>query len=267
MSPMSPRTLRPRAGGLNPRSISGLAAWWDVSTSVTLNANTISAIPDLSGNSRNLVQATGGSQPSYVASAVNGRAVASFDGTRFMAVASSTAAFSFIHQSTGATIYAVINPTSVASNAFLMGNNSSATSVVGFNICTNDGTGARRLQGNVTNGSQNVAFMQFSSFFSAMGSWVAVSAVFDPANATTTSRIIPFRDGTQVSSTFDGGVSGASPSTGNSGQNFVLGNCLEGTSGIAFQGSVGEVLVYSGVHSSATRVAVQKYLKSKWATP
>jgi len=267
MSPMSPRTLRPRAGGLNPRSISGLAAWWDVSTSVTLNATTISAIQDLSGNSRTLLQATGGSQPTYVASAINGRAAASFDGTRFMAVSSSTAAFAFIHQSTGATIYAVINPTSVASVNFLMGNNSSTNAVVGFNIGLNDSGAVRRFQGNVTNGSQSVASLQFNSFFSAMGTWASVSSVFDPANATTTSRFIPFRDGNQISPSSDTSVSVAVPSSGNAGGNFVLGSCFEASGGIAFQGSVGEVLVYSGVHSSATRVAVQKYLKSKWATP
>jgi hypothetical protein len=184
-----------------------------------------------------------------------------------MAVASSTAAFAFIHQSVGATIYATINPTSVASNAFLMGNNSSSSAVVGFNLCTNDTTGARRFQGNVTNGSQNVAFMQFNSFFSAMGSWAAVSAVFDSGNATTTSRLLPYRNGTLVASSYDGSISGASPSAGNAGGNLVIGNCFEGTSGIAFQGSVGEVLIYSGVHSAATRTAVEKYLKSKWGTP
>ena len=79
---MSGRLLRPRATGFNPRSISGLAAWWDFNDSATVTIDTgISAVLDKSGNSRTLLQATANNQPTWTPSAINGKYAADFNGT------------------------------------------------------------------------------------------------------------------------------------------------------------------------------------------
>ena len=81
---MSPRLLRPKAAsGFDPRSISGLGLWLDFgdSASLTLSGSAISEARDKSGNSRHAVQATGANQPTVLANAINGRQVASFDGS------------------------------------------------------------------------------------------------------------------------------------------------------------------------------------------
>jgi hypothetical protein len=75
---MNPRLLRPKAtSGFDPKTISGLAVWFDasVSSSVTLNGGNVSQWNDLSGNGRHATQATAGSQPSYSTAALNGKNV------------------------------------------------------------------------------------------------------------------------------------------------------------------------------------------------
>lgn len=73
--PMSPRLLRPRATGFNPRSIAGLRAWYDptVTSSITLNSGNVSEWQDLSGNGFHLTQTTAANQPAYVTSGINSK--------------------------------------------------------------------------------------------------------------------------------------------------------------------------------------------------
>ena len=72
---MSPRLLRPVASGFDPRRISGLELWLDGSDSstITLNATTVSEWRDKSGKGKNFTQVTALSQPTFTASARNGR--------------------------------------------------------------------------------------------------------------------------------------------------------------------------------------------------
>jgi hypothetical protein len=80
---MNSRLLRPLATGFNPKSISGLLAWYDASdaASVTLNGSNISQLTDKSGNSRNATQSTFVQQPASVAAVQNGRSICRFNGT------------------------------------------------------------------------------------------------------------------------------------------------------------------------------------------
>ena len=83
MCAMNPRLLRPLASGFNPRSIVGLELWLDASdaSTLTLAGSSISEIRDKSGNGWAAVQAVGANQPTYNATAINGRGAAVFNGT------------------------------------------------------------------------------------------------------------------------------------------------------------------------------------------
>jgi hypothetical protein len=72
---LSPRLLRPRASGFNPKSISGLKLWLDVAntSSLTFNGSTVSQVNDLSGNGFHATQGTANNQPTYQAAGANGK--------------------------------------------------------------------------------------------------------------------------------------------------------------------------------------------------
>ena len=89
---MSPRLLRPRATGFNPKSISGLIGWWDFSDASTLgptssgtgtvsNNGPIKYVGDKSGAGAAMIQTGADSvAPTYLTSAQNNLSVAGFDG-------------------------------------------------------------------------------------------------------------------------------------------------------------------------------------------
>jgi hypothetical protein len=79
---MSPRLLRPRATGFNPKSISGLKLWLDAAnaSTFTLNGTGVSQWSDGSGTGNHFVQATSNNQPSRT-DTQNGKSVVTFDGS------------------------------------------------------------------------------------------------------------------------------------------------------------------------------------------
>ncbi len=89
---MSPRLLRPRASGFNPKSIANLQLWLDASsvagmrqlsdgtTTVAANADPVGYWPDLSGNGYHATQSTTNNRPTYRTAVRNGRSVLRFDG-------------------------------------------------------------------------------------------------------------------------------------------------------------------------------------------
>lgn len=89
---MNNKTLRPRASGFNPKSISGLYAWYDAADASTITQATgVSAWADKSGNGRTCSQATGANQPAYVLAGQNGKNVIDFASSTFRMTTTGTA--------------------------------------------------------------------------------------------------------------------------------------------------------------------------------
>jgi hypothetical protein len=110
---MNPRLLRPLASGFNPKSISGLAGWWDGSDPATLfdatsggslvaASGTVGRWEDKSGNGRHATQGNGNSRPVRSVAAFNGRDALDFDGANDFLALSST-----IETVNGASIFMV----------------------------------------------------------------------------------------------------------------------------------------------------------------
>lgn len=80
--PMNPKLLRPRTSGFNPKSISGLVAWFDADDAgtFTLSGTSVSEWRDKSGNGYAVSQSTGNNQPARTGT-IRGRACIDFDGT------------------------------------------------------------------------------------------------------------------------------------------------------------------------------------------
>jgi hypothetical protein len=109
---MSPRLLRPRASGFNPKNVLGLAAWFDASdaSSVTLNGSTVSLWGDKSGNGRNAIQDTALNQPTWLTNQQNGLPAITWDGSRFMA----TAAFPLLAYQYGFVVVSMLSNSNAA---------------------------------------------------------------------------------------------------------------------------------------------------------
>jgi hypothetical protein len=233
---MNPKLLRPKATGFDPKSVSGLAAWYDgsVATSVTLNGSTVSQWSDLSGNARHLTQATAASQPTYNASGLKGRGTLSTTGTQWMQ------ASAFATNSTGDyTIFAVMRFGAVTGQpyAFQRGTVNDAHSLL---ISTANTWGARRGSGN-----QGTLVQQIDQ-----GSWYIVTLKFK----TNLSRV--FVGSTQGT---DNTTTVAAPSG-----NKVLTLFALDSSTRAGQPEFAEFLYYHADLASSTQATIRKYLSSKW---
>lgn len=133
---MSPRLLRPRATGFNPKSISGLKVWLDASanSSLTFNGSTVSQVNDLSGNGFHATQTTANNQPTYQATGFNGKPTLYFDTTDSI-LSSATIADYFLTPTTAPTftlIMACYSPLASDAGTIAFGSDAQANGRVLF---------------------------------------------------------------------------------------------------------------------------------------
>jgi hypothetical protein len=119
MCAMSPRLLRPVASGFNLKSIAGLEMWMDGSdsTTMTFNGSNVSEWRDKSGKGTTFTQGTALNQPTFTASARNGRSGINFPNVAQM---NGPAGFSFAQPTTW--VMAFQAPTSTGTWSLYDGN-------------------------------------------------------------------------------------------------------------------------------------------------
>lgn len=241
---MSPRLLRPRATGFDPRTISGLALWLDASASSTLyqssngttaasaSGDPVGYLGDRSGNGKNATQATANNRPTIAPVTRNGKTVIRFDGLDdFLTFADSSIQ----------TIMCVVTCQSQASRQL--------NSLIGYRNPAN------------TQDNASVGIRRDSS----------------PANTTTWRGVgnVNVGDFTNpASSQFR--VNGVSTNTVNDGVWHVLtairgGSAVTNINNIAawysareFGGDIAEIICFDNAISNAARDKVEKYLAQKW---
>lgn len=231
---MSPRLLRPVASGFNPKSISGLEAWYaaDVASSITIETG-VKQWNDLSGKGRHLVQNTTNNQPAHNSVTLNGKPAVTFDGT---------------NDSLRATAFSVAQP-----NHYFI--------VCRFEVISG---GARIADGRSGSGSRGGEFFDyFGNMAIFAGSLLSVSVT----NADQTSFGI-------WDSAFDGSSSAIrlrksyKSSTGNAGTNGLAGLTL-GADGNATAGSfancsIAEFLLFSRSLPVTEADKIRTYLGKKY---
>lgn len=118
---MNPRLLRPKATGFSPKTISGLELWLDGSdsTTMTLDSTTVSEWRDKSGKGNNFSQTIKTNQPTFTASAKNGKSAVYFGNGP---VVSGPSGFSFAQPTTW--FLAFQSPTSSGAWSIFDGNTS-----------------------------------------------------------------------------------------------------------------------------------------------
>jgi hypothetical protein len=266
---MSPKFLRPRATGFNPKSISGLSLWLDASDSstITLNGSNVSEWRDKSGaGAPAAAQSTAASQPAYNASGVNGRGSVDFDSTESLVFGSSTASFNYLHNATGATIFCVWKP-DAASNPdairYLLNNTNNSSANTGISLFFDDRSSVsrnNRIFISINRGASGAATSTVTTnndFVVAANAYFVFSVVADNANATAGSRLFLYQNGTSsgVTNTLTNAAA-----TGNASLNMTIGNFGGGGS----PASIAEMLFYQGVLSAAQRQTVERYLGKKY---
>ncbi len=256
-----------RARQFDPRTIPGIGLWLDASdlSTITLNGSNVSEWRDKSGSGAPAAaQGFAANQPAYNASGLNGRGTVDFATTRSLVFGSSTASFNYLHNSTGGTVFIVIRPgDSSDPNAyapFLM-NNGDTSANTGISLTFDDRVSVSRnnallaVANRGVSGAQTAAIIP-NNFFATANAYCVLSVAYDCGNATASSRLRAYLNGT-VNATTNTVTNAAA--TGNASTNMTIGNAGGGT-----RAAVAEMLFYQGVLSTSRRQTVERYLGKKY---
>lgn len=244
---MSPRLLRPRATGFDPRSIGSLAGWWDASDSstVTLVSGVVSQWNDKSGNARHFTQTTGANRPSVLTAERNGKNVLNFGGSPISMTQTWTLELSggntwimvLSHRDALDNSERPLMRMTVNTNALQRGAGSAAQ------------TSRRNRIGSFVNNTSSTLFTADQQADSTTA-WQVISSVVS------TTQLTHAQNGTvQGTPTTITGTVVSSAST-------TLRLCTDG--GAFSNCHVAEVLVYSKALTSAERLRVERWLGGKW---
>jgi len=232
---MSPRLMRPRATGFNPRSIANIALWLDANDSASVTIETgVKVWADKSGGANNFTQDTLNNQPSYSAT-LNGKNVISFNGTS--------------HQLNNLTN--IINAANVT--MFVVGQRNSGS--FGGYITSMDSSGSGDASPAVLINSTNVAVRGDSgSVATGGGGFTGPSVITGVVSSWAPSLYL---GGTLVQSQAAGGTPGPSNTKTSIGTyRIAAANWLNGY--------IGEIICYTRVLSTTERQTVERHLGKKW---
>lgn len=243
--PMSPRLLRPRATGFDPRTIANLAVWFDANDS-----STITTVSDAVSQWNSKVggftatQTTANNRPAYSATALSGKPGLTFDGSNDQLDSNYNA-----NALTGYVSYAaVVQPTSA-----MVPPDSIFPPVWFARSSTANGL---HINGVGTGGARWTQTWRNALFNSSAGGFVAAAnqVVLTSISATThTVRV--------------NGAQGTAAGTFAAGSNETSANFVFGRDGITqryFAGVVSELLMYSRTLTASELLSVEKYLSKKW---
>jgi PKD repeat protein len=187
----------------------------DVSASVTTSGGgALDSISSVGLNTAAFTQ-TGAARPQLVANQINGKPVIRFDGaTSFMAIASSTALFNFLHNSTGGTVIIVsrVDALGVA-NAFI--GNTVGASEVGSRFLKNI---SNKYSAFLTNGT-SIVVLDVTTNDYANNQYNSTINIVDPANATANQRSLITLNGSNSNNNTDT----ATPTSANATRNMEMG--------------------------------------------
>jgi hypothetical protein len=222
----------------SPAQIAGMLEWLDATwtlwkdsagmTAATEDGDPVGRWTDRSVNGTNATQATDAKRPTLKLNVQNGNPVVRYDGVDdFLAAALTTAQ--------PITLFVVAKS---AANKVLLDGDDATDRVLWY---TNSSGNWEAFAGTSLAADARLnAFHQHSVIYNGASSQV-------------------WKDGVSQAGP------GAAGSNGLSG--LTIGDAYLRDGGQAFNGDVGEILIYSGALAAADREAVQAYLKGKWSTP
>lgn len=264
------------AGGWTPKSVSGLAAWYDASDSTTLTIATgVSQWRDKSGNGRTLRQSTGNNQPLSTSRTLNGRTVLDFDGTNdVLSYVDGSAVPIYdinIFTPRATSIFGVVATDTTGSVRDVLGlqrtgKNSNDTGVYVRRHTNLSGSiefaaGAGDSTSNDQSSKNNIrGFANTSTSAMVVSVTLSASASTYEAQLNGTTQSLTLRYGSLGISGFM--QEGSGNHTLDIGTTRNASNALSSTS--YWDGIIGEILIYTRAVTSAERTTITRYLGSKW---
>jgi hypothetical protein len=235
---MNPRLLRPLATGFSPKSIAGLAAWYDatVASSITLTSDFVSQWNDLSGGGFHLTQATEASRPGTAT--IGGKTAIDFDGSNdFLFTTTTLPDFGTVFD------VHILDAASVAYGIYHLN-----STVGGF---------SKRM------GLIYSSVNEYRSQAVLSTTNIGVSGGTRTADARITS--VTFT-GSATAGRLDGAtLSGTTTGTSGNDPGVYVGiRSLSGSLALPLNGKIGELIVYNRVLSAAEISRIERYLASKW---
>lgn len=230
---MSPKLLRPRATGFNPKSISGLLVWMDAADSSTYTIATgVSEWRDKSGSGRTFTQSTANNQPLVSATTQNGKTLFEFDGSNDRL----TATGNWL-QIASCTLFAAFKRNAGVYGGVIA---SSGTSDNSPGILIDTSNVVVRGYGNLSYGASGSA-SSFQIFSGTVSSGATVA----------------YTNGTQADADAVSGTLGAD-------QTITSIGTYRTSAANYFNGTLGEILAFNRVLSTSERQSVERYLGKKW---
>lgn len=250
-------------GGIVPTDIAGLKAWWDASdtSTISLSGSAVTQWNDKSGNGFHVTQSTSAQRPSSGINTINSKNVLTFGGDDCLTAATASD-WNFLHNSTGATVFAVAIDDNTVDFEYSIFANSVGSSErgVGLRIAL-DGANPRTLSPFVSTGGGSgtlVSLISGGSF--TQGTAFYVSGIWDNSNATLANRSLWRKNG---GTQFGTNAQDDSPSSSNPARALLIGNNTNSGS-YAYTGKIAEIILYTGVLSGTNITNLNSYLASKW---
>jgi hypothetical protein len=240
-----------------PSDLASLRAWYKADAITGLSNNDpVGSWTDSSGGGYTL-SASGSDRPTYKTSTINSLPVVEFNATHFL-VASTASDWTFLHDSTGSSVFVVFRYTRGARMGLVFTQNF-ASALVGWGLVTDTnraynyiakGGGAYVVLNNPTNANLNLA----------INTNHILGCVADPNNGTAANRSsLRLNGGTErTNNTQSNAISTSNPAValtlGRSGQSTTVG----------LEGWIAEVVICNAILSSSDRQKVEGYLAWKY---
>jgi len=258
---MSPRLLRPRVSGFNPKNVANLEAWFDAADSSTMTtvSGAVSEWRSKAGATRNLTQGTAANRPALTANYYNGRSAVSFDGSNDVLFATGLGAIAMSPLSVFIALDSEI--TSATNDRAPMALHAAGVSNTfdsggGFLLIAN--SGART-------GGQRAAYEAMSR--AASGGMEVETVARNTAQPIGKTVFGITADGTNGTLYQNGPqVDQQAAITSYTSTTMYFGSLVQGqtTPALFWLGKIMEVLIYTRAVNATERAAITKYLGNRW---
>jgi len=234
----------------NPKSISGLKVWLDVSNyaSITFNGSAVSQINDLSGNGFHATQSTGSLQPLYQATGFNGRPCVAFNASATQKLVSSSTIANYFNTPTTNPQFTIVaawyQPTKSNGGALAFGSDSQSAGRVFFN---------NFFAGGAT-----------GYFDTVNASGGRMSMTLTESNYTSPLIFTAYRNGATMAVRRNGTVDATKTTASGNYATTTAKLSLGGADGSGGASYLAEALVYAAGLSSTDLASAEKYLGAKW---